>query len=124
MDLEPVGDELLDYNQYCSNRLNRLGDGVEICVKTILYLFTFTMYYSKRKVGGVCIFRIVPLDRETAVGSIYRSSNTETHYFIYFFLNSPPMISLPSNTITCDNFNIDLLKISLRNDMFFFLFII
>ena len=33
MDLDPVDDVLQDYNQYCSNRLNRRGDGVAIYVK-------------------------------------------------------------------------------------------
>ena len=118
MDLEPVNNVLQEYNQYYSIRLNKRCCGGAIYVKknhtcSILKRVTVNESY----IESVFFFKVVHLNKQAVVGSIYRPPNTDFHSLIYIFFNLPSVISVSSDTIICGDFDIDLLKINISNDM-------
>ena len=64
--------------------------------------------------------KVVHLNKETVVGSIYHPPYTGFHSFISFFFNLPWVIYISSDMIICGDSNFGLLKINLFNDIAYF----
>ena len=85
-------------------------------IAVALYLFKFAKCYSYESyIESVFFLKVVYLNWEIVVGSIYSPPKTDFLSFVSCFENLPLLISVSSDSIICDDFSIDLLKSNISN---------